>query len=92
MGTRPLKQREGCSSPHELPLKQAGYATGMAGKWHLGHRTRFLPRAHGFDRFLGLAMSHDYGCTDHPGPDTNCKRWAQQTCGGGGALRGGGEC
>ena len=70
-------------------LRQAGYATGMAGKWHLGHRARFLPRAHGFDRFLGLAMSHDYGCTDHPGPDTNCKRWAQQTCGGGGGGGGG---
>ena len=63
-------------------LKSAGYVTGMAGKWHLGHRQRFLPRAHGFDTFLGLAMSHDYGCTDHPGPDTNCKHWAKQTCGG----------
>ena len=69
-------------------LRRAGYATGMAGKWHLGHRARFLPRAHGFERFLGLAMSHDYGCTGHPGPDTNCPRWAQQTCGAAGALGG----
>ena len=35
-------------------LKQAGYVTGMAGKWHLGHRTPFMPRAHGFDSFFGL--------------------------------------
>ena len=28
-------------------------------------------------------MSHDYGCTDHPGPDTNCDSgpgWDHNTC------------
>src|SRR3954468_4885351 len=40
-------------------LKQKGYATGMAGKWHLGHRTRFLPTRHGFDEYLGLPYSND---------------------------------
>jgi arylsulfatase len=40
-------------------LKQKGYATGMAGKWHLGHRTPFLPTHHGFDEYLGLPYSND---------------------------------
>ena len=51
-----------------------------AHRWHLGHRPEFLPPARGFDRFFGLGMSHDYGCTDHPGPSTNCARWPTQTC------------
>jgi arylsulfatase A len=40
-------------------LKQKGYATGMAGKWHLGHHQRFLPIHHGFDEYLGLPYSND---------------------------------
>lgn len=40
-------------------LKQRGYATGMAGKWHLGHHTKFLPIHHGFDEYLGLPYSND---------------------------------
>jgi arylsulfatase A len=40
-------------------LKERGYATGMAGKWHLGHRQRFLPVHHGFDEYLGLPYSND---------------------------------
>ena len=32
-------------------LKQKGYATGMAGKWHLGHHRQFLPTHHGFDEY-----------------------------------------
>ncbi len=40
-------------------LKAQGYATGMAGKWHLGDRPRFLPTRHGFDEFYGLPYSHD---------------------------------
>jgi arylsulfatase len=40
-------------------LKQKGYATGMAGKWHLGHRPQFLPTRHGFDEYLGLPYSND---------------------------------
>jgi arylsulfatase len=40
-------------------LKQRGYATGMAGKWHLGHRPEFLPNAQGFDEFFGLPYSND---------------------------------
>jgi len=40
-------------------LKQRGYATGMAGKWHLGRHAPFLPTHYGFDEFLGLPYSHD---------------------------------
>ena len=35
-------------------LKQKRYATGMAGKWHLGHLQPFLPIHHGFDEYYGL--------------------------------------
>ena len=42
-------------------LRQAGYATGMAGKWHLGYKQKkFLPTNHGFDSWLGLPYSNDY--------------------------------
>jgi arylsulfatase A len=40
-------------------FKQRGYATGMAGKWHLGHHREFLPLRHGFDEFFGLPYSND---------------------------------
>ena len=35
-------------------LKKQGYATGMAGKWHLGDAKKFLPLQHGFDEYFGL--------------------------------------
>lgn len=35
-------------------LKQAGYATALIGKWHLGEWEPFHPNHHGFDRFLGF--------------------------------------
>lgn len=40
-------------------LKQRGYATGMVGKWHLGHLPAFNPTRHGFDEWLGLPYSND---------------------------------
>lgn len=50
-------------SRHEVTLaemlKTKGYATGMAGKWHLGHYTEFLPVHHGFDEYYGLPYSND---------------------------------
>ena len=41
--------------PHSLPLllKKNGYATALIGKWHLGYKPEFSPRAHGFDVFFG---------------------------------------
>jgi arylsulfatase A-like enzyme len=42
-------------------LSEAGYATGMAGKWHLGYQEdRFLPPNQGFDSWFGLPYSNDY--------------------------------
>jgi len=39
--------------------KQKEYATGMFGKWHLGHHRQFLPVHHGFDVYFGLPYSND---------------------------------
>ena len=42
-------------------LKTNGYATALFGKWHLGFKREFGPRAHGFDQFFGfLEGAHDY--------------------------------
>ena len=42
-------------------LQAAGYATGMAGKWHLGYKQdNFLPPNQGFDSWFGLPYSNDY--------------------------------
>ncbi len=40
-------------------LKKKGYATGIFGKWHLGHHREFLPLQHGFDEYVGLPYSND---------------------------------
>lgn len=59
-----------CSPIFGLPLsektmadymKAQGYATGMVGKWHLGHRAECHPQKRGFDEFFGfLTGAHSY--------------------------------
>ena len=34
-------------------LKDAGYATAICGKWHLGYEPKFFPLKHGFDYWFG---------------------------------------
>jgi arylsulfatase A-like enzyme len=42
-------------------LRDAGYRTGMFGKWHLGYRKEYGPNAHGFEVFCGLLSGNiDY--------------------------------
>jgi len=40
-------------------LKQKDYATGIFGKWHLGHLPQYLPTAQGFDTYFGIPYSND---------------------------------
>lgn len=67
---RPLGGVEGADSLMGLPatgrslprlLANAGYATGLVGKWHLGYKPTVSPGAHGFGYFFGFKS----GFTDY---------------------------
>ncbi|MBQ17277.1 MAG: arylsulfatase [Planctomycetaceae bacterium] len=42
-------------------LGTRGYATACIGKWHLGHKKKFLPTNQGFDVYFGIPYSNDMG-------------------------------
>ncbi|WP_236252927.1 sulfatase [Echinicola sp. 20G] len=50
-------------------LKDAGYQTGIIGKWHLGHLPEFMPNQQGFDFYFGIPYSNDMR------PTTNNNRY-----------------
>lgn len=59
-------------------LKGQGYATGIFGKWHLGHHKKFLPLQHGFDEYLGIPYSNDMWPVDFDGTavtDSSLRPW-----------------
>src|SRR5688500_3447999 len=48
------------------PLKDAGYATAMFGKWHLGNKDEFHPSKRGFDEAIVSNGKHFNFVTDPP--------------------------
>ncbi len=40
-------------------LKEKKYASGIVGKWHLGHLNQYLPLQQGFDKYYGIPYSND---------------------------------
>jgi arylsulfatase A-like enzyme len=53
-------------------LKQAGYTTGIFGKWHLGDEAPYQPNQRGFDEVFihgggGIGQSYPGSCGDAPG-------------------------
>lgn len=51
-------------------LKEQGYSTMMAGKWHLGDQPEFLPTRQGFDHYFGIPYSNDMGAPAKPPKQT----------------------
>jgi arylsulfatase len=47
-------------------FKDAGYATAIYGKWHLGIAPESLPTAHGFDEFYGIPPDLTWNCFIFP--------------------------
>ena len=51
-------------------LKNAGYATALCGKWHLGYEAKFSPNNHGFDHaFYAIGGAMDYFHHVEPPPN-----------------------
>lgn len=58
-------------------LRDAGYATGLLGKWHLGGTANYHPQRRGFDEFFGfLHEGHYYVPPPWPGVTTWLRRKA----------------
>jgi arylsulfatase A-like enzyme len=64
---RPLDTNAGAGLEQGLPvtgrslpqlLKNAGYATALIGKWHLGFKREYHPNHHGFDYFWGYLAGY----------------------------------
>ena len=55
-------------------LREAGYATGGFGKWHLGDQPEFLPTAQGFDEYYGIPYSNDMW-PKHPRFSSDSDKW-----------------
>jgi arylsulfatase B len=56
-------------------LRDAGYATALVGKWHLGGTAPFHPQRRGFDEFFGfLHEGHSYVPPPWPGVTTWLRR------------------
>lgn len=69
-----LREKNELGLPVEEPglarlLKDAGYATAICGKWHLGYDDKFAPNRHGFDHAfycLGGGMDYFHHVEDTP--------------------------
>lgn len=73
--THTIKERErlklGVPTMPEM-LRDAGYATGIFGKWHLGDQDPYRPDQRGFDEVFihgagGIGQSYPGSCGDAPG-------------------------
>ncbi len=68
-------------------LRERGYATGMAGKWHLGWEREDMPIHHGFDYFYGILSGEgsfikgDLPTTDVVGADQLARRFTSEAVG-----------
>ena len=58
-------------------FRDAGYRTGMVGKWHLGAHPDFLPTNNGFETWFGLPYSNDYSPRSINNPRAYAVQWME---------------
>lgn len=59
-------------------LRDAGYFTGLVGKWHLGNEPEYHPRKRGFDDFYGFTNGgHSYFPSDYVPKHKRLKKTGQ---------------
>jgi len=72
----PLREQPGEGLDPSMPtlarrLRDAGYHTGLVGKWHLGREPKFWPAEHGFDQWFSiLSGGADYVLHRSTGPES----------------------